>query len=126
MSNGAQVLVVSRDQMLLQTRTPILGAFFQVEAAGRVEEVEAAMARCDFELIVLCYSLSDDECRKIVDLAQRQNPRPRILTLIPSGNQHRDGGDDEYSVDKGPYELLKKTGELVGESIKPLGRASRA
>jgi DNA-binding NtrC family response regulator len=126
MNNGAHVLVVSRDQMLLQTRTLILGAFFQVEAAGRVAEAEAAMAKCNFELIVLCYSLSDEECRKIIELAQLQDPRPRILTLSPSRGQHREGGDAEYSIDKGPYELLKKAGELLGQSIKPMGRASRS
>jgi hypothetical protein len=126
MNNGAHVLVVSRDQMLLQTRTLILGAFFQVEAAGRVTEAEAAMAKCGFELIVLCYSLSDDECRKVIELSHRQNPRPKILTLSPSRSQHREGGDAEYSVDKGPYELLKKTAELLGQPLKPTGRAVRS
>ena len=84
------------------------------------------MEKCDFDLIVLCYSLNDDEYERIIELAQRQNPRPRILNLIPPGNQHRDGGDDEYSVDKGPYELLKKTAESLGQTIKPPGRATRA
>ena len=41
MNNGAHILVISRDQMLLQTRTLILGAYFQAEPAGRLSEAEA-------------------------------------------------------------------------------------
>ena len=70
MNNGAHVLVVSRDQMLLQTRALILGAYFQVESAGRVSEAEAAMAKSPFDLIVLCYSLSDGEYQKLIELCR--------------------------------------------------------
>jgi hypothetical protein len=127
MNNGAHVLLVSRDQMLLQTRSLILGAYFQVESAGRVPEAEAAMAKTPFELVVLCYSLSDDEYRKLIELCRCQLPQPRILTLHAASNgRPRPCGDGEYTIDQGPYELLKKTAEVLGFPLKPMGRASRA
>ena len=127
MNNGAHVLVVSRDQMLLQTRALILGTYFQVEAAGRVPEAEEAMRKQAFDLVVLCYSLSDDEYRKMLDLCLCQASPPRVLTLHAGNNdRHRDGGDGEYAVERGPYELLKKTAEMVGFPLKPIGRHTQA
>jgi hypothetical protein len=127
MNNGAHVLVVSRDQMLLQTRALILGTYFQVEAAGRVPEAEAAMRKQAFDLVVLCYSLSDDEYRKMLDLCLSQDLPPKVLTLHAGNNgRGRDGGDGEYAVERGPYELLKKTAELVGSPLKSMGRQTHS
>jgi ActR/RegA family two-component response regulator len=126
MNNGAHVLVVSRDQMLLQTRALMLGTYFQVEAAGRVPEAEEAMRKRAFDLVVLCYSLSDDEYRKMLDLCLSQDSPPKVLTLHGANNgRPRDGGDGEYAVERGPYELLKKTAEMVGFPLKPMGRQAQ-
>jgi DNA-binding response OmpR family regulator len=125
MKNSARVLVVSRDQMLLQTRKLILGAFFEVEAAGRVPEAESLMADRAFDLIILCYSLADDEYAKMIQLAKRQDPAPKILTLNSIGNhRNRSGTDQELMVENGPYALLKKTTEMLGLRIKGPGRVS--
>jgi DNA-binding NtrC family response regulator len=127
MNHGTHVLVVSRDQMLLQTRALILGAYFQVESAGRVAEAEAAMAKISFDLVVLCYSLSDGEYQRLVELCQSQTPRPRILALHTAGNgRPRPGSDSEYAVEQGPYDLLKKTAEVLGHPLKAIGRAGRS
>jgi hypothetical protein len=126
MNNGAHVLVVSRDQMLLQTRALILGAYFQVESAGRVSEAEAAMAKSPFDLIVLCYSLSDGEYQKLIELCRSQTSRPKILALhAPNNGRPRPGSDGEYAIEQGPYELLKKAAEVLEYPLKPVGRASR-
>jgi DNA-binding NtrC family response regulator len=127
MNNGAHVLVVSRDQMLLQTRTLILGAYFQVEPAGRISEAEAAMARTAFDLVILCYSLPDDEFQKLIQLCKLQDPAPKILILLaPGSGRQRSGGDGEFTLEHSPYELLKKTAEMVGFPLKPMGRASHS
>ena len=123
MNNGAHVLVVSRDQMLLQTRKLILGAIFQVEAAGRFPEVQVMMAKRTFDLIVLCYTLADDEYVKVIALADRQDPKPKILALRAAGSDPgRDGADQDFMVENGPYALLKKTAEMLELHLKSMGR----
>src|SRR5213595_1325421 len=81
-----QVLVVSRDQMLLHTRQLILGAFFEVRGAGRIREAEALLATQPFELIILCYTLSVAECQQVLELVANLKPHPRILILNPAGS----------------------------------------
>jgi DNA-binding NarL/FixJ family response regulator len=126
MNRGAHILVVSRDQMLLQTRALILGAYFQVESAGRIPEAELAMSRIDFDLVVVCYSLPDDEYRKLMDLVAVQGHRPKVLILNNAVNGRiRGGADGETITDSGPYQLLKKAAEMVGFPLKPMGRAAR-
>jgi hypothetical protein len=127
MNNGPHVLVVSRDQMLLQTRSLILGTYFQVEPAGRVREAEAVMAKICFDLVILCYSLTDDDYRRMLDLCACQSPYPRILTLHNGANcRSCPGADGVSAMESGPYQLLKKTAELVGFALKPMGRAAQA
>jgi DNA-binding response OmpR family regulator len=119
MNNGAHVLVVSRDETLLQTRQLILGAFFQVNGAGRVQEAESLITKRAFDLIVLCYSLSPSDCARVLDLIREQNPRPKILTLRAAGTPApSQESDAELMIEAGPYGLLKKSAEILGVDLK--------
>ena len=114
-----QVLVVSRDGMLLQTRQLILGAFFSVQVAGRVREAEEMISGHTYDLIILCYTLSREECRDIVDLAAGQKWPARILMLTPNGMQAADPGmGNAMMSEAGPYYLLKKSAEMLGVDIR--------
>lgn len=114
-----QVLVVSRDAMLLQTRQLILGAFFEVQCAGRIREIEALISRHRFDLLILCYTLSESECRQVMDLATEQKRRPRILILTPAGSPPIEAAPaDAMMSEAGPYYLLKKSAEMLGIDIR--------
>jgi len=114
-----QVLVVSHDGMLLQTRQLILGAFFQVQSAGRIREVEELLSIRHFDLIILCYTLSPGECREVIDLAAEHKSRARVLMLTPAGVSPTEPTPSEaVMTEAGPYPLLKKTAEMLGVDIR--------
>jgi hypothetical protein len=97
----------------------ILGTFFQVEAAGRIQEAAARIASRDFELIVLCFTLSDDECRQVADMVKHQDPRPIMLMLHTVGDgPHRAEAGQHFVLEGGPFALLKKVAELLGVDLK--------
>src|SRR5579863_10408890 len=114
------VLVVSRDPMLLKTRQLILGAFFEVQGAGRIREVESLLSRFRFDLIILCYTLSASECQQVEDLIADRTPRPKVLLLNPAGFPPEESFLKRAVVvsEAGPYRLLRKTAELLGVDIK--------
>ena len=114
-----QVLVVSRDQMLVQTRQWILGTLFRVEGAGRVREAEVLISRRRFDLIVLCYTLSEDECKRMFDLIERQKPLPKVLILTAAGSKPVGCiPESALTIEAGPHELLKKAAEIFGIDLK--------
>jgi hypothetical protein len=59
-----------------------------VEAAGRVSEAYTLISRQDFDVIVLCDTLSEVECRQIADLVRDQGPKPTLLSLLGPGNMN--------------------------------------
>ena len=85
LSMTAEVLVFSRDQLLLETRQLILGAFFQARGAGNIEDAEALLAMHRFDLIVLCSTLSEQECERVLELVEYRKPRPQILIMGAQG-----------------------------------------
>ena len=58
-----RVLVVSRDVPLLRTRDLMQGTFFSVLTAGTVAEARNLIEEEQFDLLVLCHSLTEQECR---------------------------------------------------------------
>lgn len=123
MRSSARVLVVSNDQMLLQTRQLILGAFFQVEGAGRIQEVEPLITRNQFDLIVLCHSLSDRDCQRVADLIKDQDPRPKLLVISGEGGALMHPTHDQVLVtEAGPYQLLKQSAHMLGIDLKSKGQ----
>lgn len=127
MNSHARVLVVSRDEMLLRTREMILGTFFVVRGAGRFSEAKTLLNSHSFDLIVLCHSLTPDECERLAILARAQNPRPLILAMSASSRAaNRPWADKQLGVDEGPYGLLKKCAEMLGYALKSKARAAHA
>src|SRR3974390_592022 len=123
MNSQSRVLVVSRDEMLLRTRQMILGTFFAVRGAGRFSEAKALLDGNRFDLLVLCHSLTVDECEKLCLLARQQNPRPLVLAMSASSHAAtRPWADKQIGVDEGPYGLLKKCAEMLGYTLKSKAR----
>ena len=118
MNAHSQILVVSRDQRLLQTRRLILGTYFEVEAAGRISEAGSLISKRDFDLIVLCDTLSEEECRQVADLVRDKDPHPTVFSI-------RGPGNDSAAVPVGrrvplgsPLQLLKECAEVLGRDLR--------
>jgi len=105
----------------------ILGAFFAVRGAGRFIEAKTLLTSNSFDLIVLCHSLSPDECERLAILAHDQIPRCQVLAMSPSSRgNYKAWADKQLGVDAGPYGLLKKCAEMLGFVLKSKARAARA
>jgi hypothetical protein len=126
MNSKAHVLIVSRDEMLLRTREMILGAFFDTQGAGRVSEAKALIWNRPFDLIVLCHSLTDNECELLADMAHCRDPHPLILAMnSTSGGFNKPWADKQLGVDAGPYGLVKKCADMLGLALKSKARAAQ-
>ncbi|HEY1987076.1 MAG TPA: hypothetical protein VGG85_16800 [Terracidiphilus sp.] len=122
MSCQKRILVVSQDMMVLQTRKLMLGAYFEVSAAGRVLEAKRLLDERDFDLIILCYTLSDDDCETIMDLAQNVCPRARFLLLTATGQDDREFDHPQLSAEEGPFLLVRRSAEMLGYEFISKGR----
>lgn len=119
MHTHSQILVVSRDQMLLQTRRLILGTYFEVESAGRLSEAGTILSKRDFDLIVLCDTLSDSERRQIADMVKDQEPQPTLLSLVGPGNRNTDGRvGRKFQCAGGPLQLLRECADVLGLDLR--------
>lgn len=105
----------------------ILGAFFQVEGAGRFIEAKALMSQQSFDLIVVCHSLTPRECEQLAMLAHELIPRPQILAMSASSRSTlQPWADRQLGVDVGPYGLVKKCAEMVGYVLKSKAKTVHA
>jgi hypothetical protein len=78
-----------------------------------------------FDLIVICHSLTPDECERLARLAQNQNPRPLLLAMSASSRANiKPWADKQLEVEAGPYGLLKKCAEMLGYVLKSKARAA--
>ena len=124
MSRPKRILLVSRDLVVLQTRKLMLGAYFDVNAAGRVVEAETLLGEHNFDLIVLCYTLSQDDCNRIMESAQHRRSEAKILVLTAAGYASRQVDIHRYflAAEDGPFTLVKKSAELLGFEFRSKGR----
>lgn len=128
MDEQKRILLVSRDVMVLQTRKLMLGAYFEVNAAGRVLEAQILLAEHPVDLIVLCYTLTDDDCEKVLHAARAHSPDAKILMLTITGYSGNKTPRNSYSLaaEAGPFILVKKSAELLGFEFRSKGRMVRA
>jgi hypothetical protein len=118
----SEVLVFSRDHMLLETRRLVLGTFFHARGAANIQDAEALLAMHHFDLIILCSTLSDQECERVFELVEYQKPRSQILIMsCPGCDPPRYAAEHVVMAESGPYQLLKRSAEILGDDLKAPG-----
>ena len=114
MNGKPQLLCVGRDAMLNRTRRLILERCFEVSLAHNETEAIALLSGQRFDLVLLCYSLADQECKGITEVAHSLPLPVRILFLAEGRERLLLGPQDEEFALGGPAELLKKAASMAG------------
>lgn len=103
--------------MLLQTRKWMLEGEFEVETAETVAQALVLMEMVDqrpFDLVLLCHSLNDQECKLVCDAVFSQSTATRVLQLNEGWRDIRSltGPQEQISAAK-PQTLIEKIADLT-------------
>jgi CheY-like chemotaxis protein len=115
MSRKPELLCVGRDVMLNRTRQLIFEKCFQVKLAHTEAEAMALLPEQQFDLVLLCYSLHDEDSRRIVEAVHSLPSPPKILSMA-EGHEGLLGPNDEEFLSGGPADLLKRAAAMAGLS----------
>ncbi|MFZ0746495.1 MAG: hypothetical protein WAM85_18955 [Terracidiphilus sp.] len=100
--------------MLLQTRKWMLDAEFEVEIADNIPEAVANLGARHFDLVLLCHTLNDQECRSICDEVFSKTPATRVLQLNEGWRDFRSLiGPEEQASAARPQTLIEKITEMA-------------
>jgi DNA-binding NtrC family response regulator len=121
------ILLVSKDVTILQTRKLMISAYFEVHAAGRVAEAMMLLSERTFDLIILCHTLTNDECAKVIQAARERRAQTKILMLTTAGCAERTIVDYAHiAPEEGPFYLLKRSAEVLGFEFRKKGSMVQA
>jgi len=114
------VLSVSRDPALAETRRQIMRELgCVVEIAPTPHEAMRAFLDGDFDLVLLCQTLSPGEKRKLVARMKSERPSVPIISVRTSGDSYEPLVDGFLQSMDGPTKLLScVAGALSGSSPK--------
>ena len=114
MAGKPELLCIGHDPVLNRTRRLILEKCFEVTLAHTVAEAIALLSSQRFDLVLLCYSLTDEECRKMVEFIHSLPSPAKILALAEGRERLLLSAQDEEFVSGGPAELLQKAVSMAG------------
>jgi DNA-binding response OmpR family regulator len=80
------ILTISQDEMLLATRAAVLRQTKAEVVAAMASEAKDILKSRQFDLVVLCHSLSPEETLEIASLAHQQTIAVPVLTVIPNAD----------------------------------------
>jgi hypothetical protein len=121
MTRPARVICFSRDERLLETRGWVLDKHFDAAKVSSVAEIENLKNGEAFDLLILCHSLSEDDCRQACAIARRAWPAIKILGLSSEASSPPclpPISDQVISALDGPQLLLRKATDMLGATLK--------
>lgn len=82
MHRNPLLLCLSKAPELLGSRQRVLATRYDVVSIKSLEEMERLPSGSVFDLLVLCHTFSEDECKRVTHVARQRWPRIKILSLI--------------------------------------------
>ena len=109
-----RVVCFGRDLELLRTRIQVLARTYDVVEVSSVDELEALAAEPAFDLVLLCHTLSPEECRASAELTQQRWPQAKVMVLITGASSARyEKADAVVMSIQGPAVLLQSIHQLM-------------
>lgn len=111
------VLCFSRDQRLLETRGMVLSKHYNAELVGSIPELKALSPDTHIDTVILCHSLSPEECDLSASIVRERWPKAKILAVSGERPSCWTFADKVVSGIDGPSVLLQAIDSLVRPSL---------
>ena len=112
------ILTISQDEMLLATRAAVLRQTKAEVVAATASEAKKILKSRQFDLVVLCHSLSIEETLEIASLAHQQTIAVPVLKVVSNADPVSEwrfiSPDSVASCD--PKTLIEKVAGLLSVS----------
>lgn len=114
MTAKPEILCIGSDLLLNRTRLLVLQRCFSVTLATTATQAVSLLPVRRFDLVLLCYSLRDDEGRTLLAMIHAQPVRTRILALAHVQKRFDLMPPDEEFFSSGPVDLVQKVAAMTG------------
>jgi DNA-binding NtrC family response regulator len=117
-TNGGKILYGENDPAVLASEAAKLKAagYGVTQAAGR-KEIEAALVREPFDLVILGHTLTKNDRHHLPYMAKKSDEATRVLVLHASGHHH--AVDKSLDSRHGEQAVLDAIAELL--ALAPVG-----
>lgn len=118
------VLAVGRDPLLLETRSQVLrNAGYIVVSVQSVKDAFDQFRAGDFDLVVLCHSVSPEDRERLTYLIRAHSPATPVV-LISAVSFSKDSSADA-TISNDPHALLAGLKEVLGKSGESISQSRR-
>ena len=113
------LLLYGRDPHILGVRGMVLqSAGYLIQTAGDLGEVQRALSTAMFALMILCHTLTQEESRCALSLANLSSPQMPILHLAACGPEFIDRRCAFINVMEGPARLIATVNDLTSSAAR--------
>jgi DNA-binding response OmpR family regulator len=83
MCKARLIVVMGSDATLLESRARVLeGAGFAVRRAQSIPQVKHALQETNVDLLLLCHTLTKEDCQRAIAASRELNPKIATLSLV--------------------------------------------
>jgi hypothetical protein len=112
---STHVLSFGHDLSLLQTRQQVLATRFQSSAVSNVSDLKEQISSEEIDMVVLCHTLSEEERRAALEIAECSLPSTKVLTLVSNTTTATFRSKHTLYGLVDPRELLEKVTEVLND-----------
>jgi DNA-binding NtrC family response regulator len=124
-----KLLIYGNDSMLLTTRRLILEkAGHDVVTASTFSGAMLLLVNRQFDLLILCQSLNQEERRGMLESAHAINPNLKCVVLQFTGSHERIANEETVEGLRGPTNLIESIHRMLEPRFSPgsVGHATEA
>ena len=111
---GKSVLLFSRDQSLLLTRTLLLGREgCSVMSASEMPDFRAFLLSRPFDLVIVCQSITAEECASAADFVREHAPSARLLMMFARDERIPGQADVLLDAHAGPKAFVETATRML-------------
>jgi DNA-binding response OmpR family regulator len=110
-----RLVCYGHDDILLYTRKLILDKEFIVDKCGSIACLTEILSRGLLDLVLLCQSVPDAECKEVIEMVRAASPEVKVLVIQAAPPEtcslHSDATMEMLS---GPHALVHEVHALLG------------
>ncbi|HTV03870.1 MAG TPA: hypothetical protein VME86_00780 [Acidobacteriaceae bacterium] len=121
------VLLLGPDVHLIEDRRRLLESCgYEVFMASHFPTLIETLRAQQVDLLMMCHSLSDEDCDRAVTLVKGARPKVEVLVLVAARADSGDGNESgEIDTEAGLKSLMAALGGFLKSHMKPVSNGAR-